>query len=329
MAGRSIQLLGVGSPLIDVLAHVSGEFLASLPGGRGGMEHVSFEEQDAVLAQCPGAEIVPGGSAANTVSLLSSLGMRCSLLGKLGNDAGGEFFRKSMQSCGCWTEELMTSSVLPTGRCISFITPDGERTMRSCPGASSSLTEQEVRSVNFSDCEMLYLEGFGLFDEVFDLIVGEGAASGCELALDLASFEVVKLFRERLLKLLAGPVDMVFANSAEASALFGESSPEKNLRRLAELCRIAVVKLGKEGALIASGGRICHVPASPVEHAVDTTGAGDMWAGGFLYGYFKKLSMEECGRMGALAAAAVITVTGARLPDKKLELLIKELKNGV
>ena len=308
-------VLGFGSALLDQLVHVPESFVAALPGQKGGMVMVDDAERRRLLASLPTPpEIAPGGSAANTVVGLARLGVPSRLLAKTGNDAAGDAFRRHAAEAGVDTSSLKCAADLPSGTCLSLITPDGERTMRTFLGAASTLATDEIGPADLHGCTLLLTEGYMLYNRPLLLhVLRLGRAAGCRICLDLSSPEVVGASADLLPTLLDNYVDMVFANEAEASAFVGARDPASALAVLAKHCDLAVVKLGAEGALLRQGQQTVHVPAEKVT-VCDTTGAGDLWAAGFLYGCLQGCSLQTAGRMGAAVAAAVVGVLGAALP---------------
>jgi sugar/nucleoside kinase (ribokinase family) len=315
-----MDLIGIGSPLVDLVLPVDDAFLlAHVPGGKGGMVMVEadFISELVVTARKQlKAETVQaaGGAASNTVVGVAALGLRTAFTGACGTDALAGFYRDALRARGC-EPRLIERADLPTGRVLSLVTPDGQRTMRTCLGAAAALDPALMTAERFAGCRMVMLEGYTLFNHALTRSVAAAAkAAGCQLALDLASFEVVQANRAVLDELLSGQVDLVFANEDEAKAWSG-GDPESALADLAKRVPLAVVKLGKDGALIAHGGAVHRVAASPVVEVKDTTGAGDTWAAGFLAAYLKGLALPACGQLGALAASACVQVMGAQVPE--------------
>jgi sugar/nucleoside kinase (ribokinase family) len=307
-------LIGVGSPLVDLLAHCDDEALAAhVPGAKGGMELVDAEAIAGII-EAGGFEIerAPGGAAANTTVGVACLGIPTAFVGSAGDDELGAYYRDAMVARGC-EPRLVTHPELPNGRVLSLITPDAERTMRTCLGAAGALDPAAITAETFAGAKVVMLEGYTLFNHDLTRAVANAAKeAGCELALDLASFEVVQINKTILEELMDGRVDIVFANEDEAKA-WKDGGELEALRDLSGRCKIAVVKVGKDGAWIRSGEEEVHVQAELVE-AVDTTGAGDTWAAGFLAGYLRGCPLVECGKLGAKAGAAVVQVTGAQVP---------------
>ncbi len=322
-------VLGVGAALVDVLAPTDDQFLSRIGAEKGGMVMVDSRQQDKWIAELSRrCSMAPGGAAANTVFALARLGTPAALLAKLGEDSYGEFYRRRFLDAGGTDDLLLTTGALPTGRCLSLITPDSERTMRSSLGASQLLTAAEADAVDYSRYDLVYVEGYLLFlPDVAQTVLRRAREAGCQTAVDLASFEVVRKFREPLLTLLRTDVDLVFANRTEAEALIGHGFSDDELaRRLGGFCRVGALKLGSSGALIACSAEITHVPAERVR-AVDTTSAGDTWAAGFLYGYLRGFTMEACGRIGSMIAAEVVQTMGSELTRECWNMIRMKLED--
>ena len=326
--GRKYRCLGVGSPLVDLLSRVPESFVDSIPGEKGGMVMVNAAEQNLLIGSLPGeVRTVPGGSAGNTVFALARLGISCAMLGKLGEDDFGVFYRKRLSELGGSEHAFFRTQEAPTGTCLSLITPDGERTMRSNLAASLLLAPEDVEELGFSEFDLVYIEGYMLFNPSFRTVLRCAKEAGCMVGFDLASFEVVRAFREELPVLLSENIDIIVANEEEAAELFGsECSTEEMLEELSRWCKIAVIKLGKDGAMLRSGAEVCRVPAELVEEPLDTTAAGDLWAAGFLYGLFRGYSLEESAQFGAVTSGEVVKVIGSEMDDGTWEYIRKRIQ---
>jgi sugar/nucleoside kinase (ribokinase family) len=310
------QLIGIGSPLVDEILAVPAAFIdQEAGGGAGGMTMVEPDEQLRLIAASGATPVrAPGGAAANTTAGIACLGVPTAFIGCIGRDELGDFYRESLRRRGC-DPRLPVIDEAPTGRVLSLVTPDAQRTMRTCLGAAARLSAEHLPTTAFTGARAVMLEGYALFNPpVVAAAVAGAKAAGAALALDLASFEVVQACRSQLDSLLAGAVDIVFANEDEARAWSGGPDIRTALDDLARRARIAVVKVGKDGAWIASGSERHQVPAAPIERLVDTTGAGDTWAAGFLAGWLRGLPLPACGQLGGMAAAAVVQVEGAVVP---------------
>jgi sugar/nucleoside kinase (ribokinase family) len=309
-------VIGVGSSLVDQLSQVPDSFLAEVGGLKGGMELIDHERLQAILATLPGqASRVPGGSAANTIVGMANLGMSSGMLSKVGTDEAGEFYRRTMALPGVSTTGFKFHPSEATGCCLSLITPDSQRTMRTFLGASATLAPEDVSPADFATYSHVHAEGYLLFNEALMRRVLESAhEAGCTVSLDLAAPEVVMASMAILPELLRDWVDMVFANEDEAAAFCGSRDEAGGLQALGECCDLAVVKLGARGALIQHRGERVSVPARRVD-ALDTTGAGDLWAAGFLHSFLTGGSLQRSGELGAAVAAEVVQNIGATIPD--------------
>lgn len=325
---KSCKIIGVGSPIVDAIAHVDDAFLVDVPGAKGGMELVDAEAIGALLARIDTPPVeAPGGSAGNTLFALARMGVPSSFLGKIGHDVTGAFYRDRFGELGGDTRSFKTARV-PNGRCLSLVTPDGERTMRTDLGAAMTLRPDEISAVDFERAEHCHIEGYLLFNRDLMLRVLDCAhEAGCTISLDLASFEVVGATRDILPQILRDYVTIVFANEEEAGAFTGLDGDHAAMAaELARLCDCAAVKVGAEGSYVAAGDRVEKVPAVPAANVVDTTGAGDLWAAGFLYGWFEKRDLAECALLGALLGAAVVQQEGSVLPDEVWRDLLEKIR---
>ena len=314
--GDISQIIGIGSPLIDSLTHVSEAFLADVPGDKGGMELVEIHHIEGLVERSENKVVhASGGSAANTILGLSQLGMNCTFLGKLGNDKHAEFYKDKFSEAGVCTERFKYSDGSSTGRCLSMITPDSQRTCRTYLGAAMTLDPNEIGVKDFAECTHAHIEGYKLFNrELTSAILQCAKEAGCSISLDLASFEVVHSNRDVLDKILTDYIDIVFANEDEAQAFCDSDDPLVGLKELAQHCEVAAVKLGADGAYIKRGEEVVKVDTPSVK-AVDTTGAGDLWAAGFLYGYYRGLGLRECGLAGSILGSTVVQQIGAAIPN--------------
>ena len=320
-------MVGVGSPVVDMVAQVPEAFLTRAGGAKGGMELVDVETLKLLQAALPDATVrTPGGSAGNTAFAMARLGIPSRFLGTVGADTAGAFYREAFEALGGCGRVIRTHRDLPTALCLSLVTPDGERTMRTHLGAAASLAPSEITPEDFRGYGHVHVEGYLLFNpDLMRGVLHAAKQAGCRISVDLASFEVVLASREVLTELLEAYVDIVFANEEEATAFAGSNDPAQCLEALHAHCPTAAVKLGAEGVLLRNGGEASAVPAVPVARTVDTTGAGDLWAAGFLYGLLNGRKLTECGRLGAALGAAVVTQQGAALPDREWQRLRCEL----
>ena len=311
------KILGIGSALVDILSQIpNDQVLQELNLPKGSMTYVSANDAVSIaehLAKKYGSQRASGGSAANTMSGLAKLGIEAGFLSKIGKDEMGEFFTKQMTDTH--VKPLMLTSDTPTGRVTGMVTPDGERTFATCLGASIELSPDDIKPELLDGWDIFYIEGYLVANpNMLRKAISTAKAQGMTIAIDLASYNVVEESRDFLLELVNEYVDIVFANEQEAFALTG-MEPEDALHYLAERCDIAVVKVGAKGAFIQRGDEIVTIPPMQAQ-VVDTTGAGDMWAAGFLAGLVKGEPLQKCGMMGAIVAKNIIEVMGAKMDDQ-------------
>ena len=312
------KILGIGSTLVDILSQVPNEeVLNELNLPKGSMTYVNINDAVSIgerLAQQYGSQRAAGDSAANTMSGLARLGAKSGFLTMMGNDEMGQFFTNEMTRTG--VEMLALKSDTPTGRVIAMVTPDGERTFATCLGASIELSPDDIKPELFDNWDIFYIEGYLVANpDMLRKAISTAKNKGLKIAIDLASYNVVEESRDFLLELVNNYVDIVFANEQEALALTG-MEPENALHYIAERCDIAVVKIGAKGAYIQRGNEIVTIPPMKAD-VVDTTGAGDMWAAGFLAGFVKGEPLQKCGMMGAIVAKNIIEVMGAKMDDER------------
>ncbi len=320
-------LLGVGSPLVDYSAAVPDDFLTEhVSGSKGGTLNITDADKE-YLSQNMATPFyrVAGGAAANTVMAAAELGVSASLFGKLGNDENGSIFRDAMRKSGASDADLLTDPAMPTGYCLTLVTPDAERTMRSNLAASANISVADAENFDFSRFQWILLEGYFIGTDFFEKCMIRAREAGCKIAVDLCSFELAAKFRDRFIMLLKKYAGLLFANSDEASALTGKSAPEDMLDFLNPLLPATALKLGASGSIIDAGNNRYHIPSAPAT-AVDTTAAGDYYAAGFFYGLAKNMAWDKCGYAGSLAAAEIVTHTGTKLPEENWNKLKKYME---
>jgi sugar/nucleoside kinase (ribokinase family) len=317
------RILGIGDACMDLLIPVEEEFLAHVPGEKGGSQPISPEELNKILAAAPTPPyIATGGSGANTIKGLAALNEKCAFLSLTGRDSLGEQFSNYLKKWGILG--LFTKSHLSTTVVLCLITPDGQRTMRFSAGCSVELSDQLLHAGYFRNTDLIHLDAYTLRrDLLTERTIHLAKEAQANVSIDLSSFEIIREFHARILDLLP-QIDIVFANEMEVKELTG-LEPYEACFKLQELCPIAVVLLGKNGCLVGHQGIIFHSPGFPTE-VVDTTGAGDLFASGFLYGYLKGYSLDHCARMGNRLGSAIIEVTGAELTPEKWESVKRELQ---
>lgn len=309
------SIVGIGSALVDVLIQLKNDQLLEQFGlARGSMTLVDEKLSGEILTLTKGqdAGFETGGSAANTIRGVAQLGGQTGFIGKINDDEMGRFFKTSFVDLQI-KPHLFTGSI-PTGIAATLISPDSERTFGTYLGAASELCVADLSDGLFAPYNYLHIEGYLVFNhELIEGVLRMAKRNGLTISLDMASFNVIEVNREFLYRLVDQYVDIVFANEEEAKSYTG-LQPEEAVKAFAKQCSIAVVKIGKEGSLIQAGDEFVRVPATVV-NAVDTTGAGDVYASGFLYGLANGFSLPNCGKLGGLMAAEVIQVLGAKIPD--------------
>ena len=315
----SFDLIGVGSPIMDLLARVPETFLTTLTGAKGGMVLVDADEMETIVSRLENhPATVAGGSAANTTVSAARLGLRTTFLGKLGNDHTARAYREHLLAAGGDTSRFKVAD-LANARCVSLITPDGQRTMRTCLAAAMMLRPDEISPADFCGCRHAHIEGYLLFNrDLANAVINAARAAGCTLSIDLASFEVVNAARDWIFAQLRAGINVVFANEDEIRALFPDAAGHDYADlalRLAAFGGIAAVKMGKDGAWIAQGTSLHRINPVPVTSVVDTTGAGDAWAAGFLYGYCKRWPLPAAGALGSLLGSECVRNLGPAIPD--------------
>ncbi len=307
------KILGIGNALVDIMTQLpSDDFLKEFSLEKGSMQLVDrdlSERIDVASAHFEKSQS-SGGSAANTIHAIAQLGMPCGYIGKVGKDALGEFFSHDMQENDITPHMLQSDT--ETGRAMALISKDSERTFGTYLGAAVELTPDDLHAEYFAGYDVLHIEGYLLFNnELLTHAAKLAKQHNLKLSLDMASFNVVEANLAFLKDYVENYVDIVFANEEEAKAFTGEE-PRKALDIIAEMCEIAVVKVGKDGSWIKRGDEVLHVEATKA-NPVDTTGAGDLYAAGFLYEWLQGKSLERAGLTGTILAGQVIEVIGSKL----------------
>ena len=320
------RIVGVGSALIDILAHESDAFVEKSGAAKGGMIYVDkvFIEQ---LLQQTGSEtvMVPGGSACNTAVGVAKLGGEAQFVGKCGKGEMGDFFENDLKAQN--VQPALFRSDSPTGRVLSIITPDAQRSMLTYLGASSETRPEEISAHFFRNAAIVHIEGYLLFNPDLILAVMKAAReSDARVSLDLASYTVVEESKSLLQEIIKDHVDILIANEDEALAYTGHRDERRALAGLSDSVELAILKVGERGSYVAQGGQVTAVKAKLGKGAVDTTGAGDLWAAGFLFGLVNGYPVETCGAIGSACGYEVCRVVGASIPEEGWERIRKLLK---
>ncbi len=310
------DVAAIGNAIVDVISPSSEDFLREEGLAKGGMTLIDDLRADQLYGLMAAGIEASGGSAANTVAGVASFGGRAAYIGKVADDQLGGVFTHDINAIGVHFDVPPLIGGAATARCLINVTPDGQRTMSTFLGASTRLTPADVDPKIIESAKIIYLEGY-LFDptdarEAFAKAAGLARASGRLIALTLSDAFVVNRYRETLLGFIDSEVDILLANEAELTALFETDDFDAAARALRGRARLAGITRGEQGSVILSGDELHAVPAVPVQKVVDTTGAGDQYAAGFLYGLAQGRSLDVCGRLGSLAASEVISHYGPR-----------------
>ncbi len=325
------DVLGIGNAIVDVLARAEEDFLLRQGMRKGGMALIDANRAEAIYAAMGPAVEVSGGSAANTIVGVASLGARSAFIGKVKDDLLGRAFAHDIRAAGVTFATTPAADGVPTGRCYVLVTPDGERTMNTFLGAAQDLHPADIDADMIAASAITYLEGY-LWDpknakDAFLKAAKIAHDAGRIVALTLSDAFCVDRYRSEFLHLMRSKtVDLIFANETELHSLYQTADFEAAVAALRADVATAVVTRSEKGCLVISPDGMEAVPAFPVERVVDTTGAGDLFAAGFLCGLARGADDRSCGRLGALAAAEVIQHLGAR-PEASLKDLARE--NGL
>ncbi len=319
------QILGIGNALVDVMTQIDNDLILEKFGlPKGSMTLVDEKKSETVKISTARFRrtLASGGSAANTIHGLSKLNPGAGFIGSIGVDETGDFFESDMKKAGVRTVLIRRKTI--TGTAVALISPDSERTFATHLGAAVELVADDLRTEYFKPYDILYLEGYLINNKpLVEKVCRLAKDNDMEVALDLASFNVVNAFKDDFMDIVDKYVDIIFANEEEARAFTG-LDPEQALDKLSGQCKIAVVKTGKEGSLLKRGEEKIRINPMPVD-CRDTTGAGDLYAAGFLYGYAKNLALDKCGVIGSILAGNVIELIGARIPDNKWPEIRKQV----
>ncbi len=319
------SIVGIGSALVDILIHEKDEFLKKTGAIKGGMTLVDKEFIERTLAMSSDtAKIVPGGSACNTIVGIGKLGGAARFVGKCGKGEMGELIESDLKKQNVVPDLFRSDS--PTGRVLSIISPDAQRSMFTYLGASAETRPEDISEKLFKDAAVVHMEGYLLFNpELIEAALTTAKSVGAKISLDLASFTVVEESKELLEQLVDSYVDILIANEDEACAFTGYSDEHLAIEALSEQSDIAVLKVGSRGSYVSHAGSTIAIKSMGDGNALDTTGAGDMWAAGFLYGLVNGYALEKCGRLGSACGFEVCQVVGASIPDDGWERIRKYL----
>ena len=314
--GVSLDALTIGNALVDVLATVDEGFLVRENIVKGSMNLVDIKRSKHLHSLVNSRTEMSGGSAANTAYGLASLGGKAGFIGKISADRLGESFSHDLDTVGVRFFPGVTCETEDTGRCLIVVTPDGNRTMNTFLGAASLLDAADISKTAVQSAAVVFLEGY-LFDkdaakEAFRTAAEYAHAAGRKVALTLSDSFCVDRHRADFLALVKNDIDILFSNEDELKALYQVDSINDGLHQLRDNCEFAAVTRNEHGSVVIDGDEVVIIDAEPVESVVDATGAGDMYAAGFIYGFVRGKPIEQCGKIGSIVASEVITHMGPR-----------------
>jgi sugar/nucleoside kinase (ribokinase family) len=326
-AARTYDVVGIGNAIVDIIARCDDAFLSRHDLAKGFMRLVPAEEAGRLYEAMGPAIERSGGSAANTVAGLASFGAKCGFIGRVAGDQFGGIFRHDIRSLGVTYDTPPSVDGAPTARCLILVTPDGERTMNTYLGVSVDFAPPDIDPALIADTKIVYLEGY-LFDReeakaAFKEAAGLGREAGAKVALTLSDAFCVDRHRDDFRALIRDGTDIVFANEKEITALYEVNSFAEAADAVMQDCELAVLTRSEEGSVIVAEGETIAIDPVPVSKVVDVTGAGDLYAAGFLFGLTHGAPLAICGRLGSLAASEVISHIGAR-PEVSLRKLAQE-----
>lgn len=324
---KRYQVVGIGNAIVDVLSQTDDAFLGAQDLPKGTMTLIDAARAEELYGAMGPAVEVSGGSAANTLAGVAALGGQGAFIGKVRNDQLGGIFRHDIRATGVSFRTPAATEGAPTARCLIFVTEDAQRTMATYLGASVELGPDDLDAALIAGARITYLEGY-LWDapaakEAFLAAARQAHEAGGKVALSLSDPFCVDRHRDSFVELIGGHVDILFANEHEIRSLFQVETFDRALQAVRGHCEIAALTRSERGAVILAGEEVHVVDAEPISRVVDTTGAGDLFAAGFLYGYTQGRPLYDCGRIGAVAAAEVISHFGAR-PEAPLDRLVAE-----
>ncbi len=327
MSDASIDVLGIGNAIVDVLAHSDDAFLTTNGIEKGSMSLIDTARADELYSLMAPAIEISGGSAANTMVGVAGLGGAAAYIGKVRDDQLGAVFAHDIGAAGVSFDTAKAVEGEPTARCLIMVTPDAQRSMNTFLGASATLSPEDVDPGHIASAAVTYLEGY-LFDpapakEAFYKAADAAHAAGRRVALTLSDSFCVDRYREEFLHLVETQVDVLFANEDELKALYQTDSFDDGLQALRNHCPVAGLTRSEHGSVVLWGDEVHVISAAPVDKVVDTTGAGDLYAAGFLFGLAHGRDAKTCGHLGSLAAAEIISHFGAR-PEADLKALASE-----
>ncbi len=329
MTQTDIDVIGIGNAIVDVLSQTDDDFLSQNGLAKGAMTLIDADQAEGLYAKMGSGVEVSGGSAANTIACLASLGGKGAFIGKVRDDQLGDVFRHDIRAGGVTFETAPKEDGAPTARCLIFVTPDAERTMQTFLGASVELGPDDIDEDLISRSAVTYLEGYlwdpPLAKEAFVKAAKIAAQAGRKVSLSLSDPFCVDRHRDDFLDLVNNHVDILFANEDEITSLYQVDNFDDALQHVRGHCEIAALTRSSKGSVVVAGDEVHVLDAHKVDKVVDTTGAGDSYAAGFLWGYTNGRGLAECGDIGGIVAAEIVGHYGARAETDLAKLVAEKL----
>ena len=322
---KSLHVVGIGNAIVDVLSHADEAFLSDNGLVKGSMTLIDLDQAEALYKKMGSAVEVSGGSAANTMAGIASLGGRAGYIGKICDDILGVVFSHDIRAIGVAFDSRPIVGHPPTARSLIIVTPDAERTMHTYLGACVELGPEDIDPDFIARAQVTYMEGY-LWDrptakEAFLKAADVAAKAGRRVSLTLSDSFCVERHRDSFRELISGHVDILFGNEDELVSLYQTDTLDHAIDAVRGECEVVIVTRGAKGSMVMDGPSVFEVPAEPIDRLVDTTGAGDLYAAGFLHGYTQGRHLAECARLGSISAAEIIGHYGAR-PEVDLAELV-------
>ncbi len=327
MSGKKITVVGIGNAIVDVIANVEDEFLSSCRLEKGSMHLICKEDADALHSQISVKKVISGGSVANSIAGLAILGNRVAFIGKVSNDELGKSFDRELKSLGViFNTPKSENTGLSTARCIVLTTPDSQRTMNTCLGVAGDLYPEDVDEKLIADAKIAFVEGY-LWDQqlakkAVSRVMEIASSSGSMVAMSLSDRMCVERHRQEFMSAVKEHVDILFANENEIKALLKVKDIKSAIKMVSGLKIIAAITRSGQGSIIVRGEEIQNITAEKTV-VLDSTGAGDMYAAGFLHAFVNGRDLYTCGRSGSIIASEIISHFGAR-PERPLLKLLAE-----
>ncbi|MBL9034351.1 MAG: adenosine kinase [Rhodospirillaceae bacterium] len=329
MPDKVLDVVGIGNAIVDVIAHCDEDFIARMNLNKGAMTLIDTARANTLYDAMGPAVEISGGSGANTTVGVASLGGKAAFIGKVGNDQLGGIFRHDIRAVGVQFDIAPANSGTPTARSMILVTPDAERTMNTYLGACQELTPADVDPHLIQRAKVTYMEGYlwdpPLAKEAFLKAARIAHDAGQEVSLTLSDAFCVQRYLSEFQDLVKNHVDILFANTSEILALWQTEDWDEAVRLTRQHCDLAALTRSEKGSVIVTADEVHEIPAWPVDEIVDLTGAGDLYAAGFLYGYTHGRDFAACGRIASLAAGEVISHVGARPETPLAELVLQRL----